>query len=350
MLSHMDSTFKQLAGLMLTLAILVATFFIAERFIAPLAWSAIIVIATFPLYRKLCQLLGQRHLLAATCITLLIALIIAIPLSWLVTSMVHEAKILFHFLDQANQKGQSAPAWLGHIPMVGDKAISFWQESLGKPGGLNMRLSEWQVHLHPATDWFKRLSSAFAHHGMTLFFTLLCSFFLYKDGDKLSQQIHRVGNQLLPKRWALYADHLPAAIRATVNGTVFTGFGVGFFMGIGYFIAGVPTPIIFAFITAIAAMIPFAAAIIFLIIAAILLTHHSILSVILLLIWGFIVTFVADHFVKPKLIGSATALPFLAVLFGVLGGVETLGLIGLFIGPVIMIFFITLWQELQGSP
>jgi predicted PurR-regulated permease PerM len=57
--------------------------------------------------------------------------------------------------------------------------------------------------------------------------------------------------------------------------------------------------------------------------------------------------FVADHFIKPVLIGGAIQLPFLAVLFGILGGVETLGLLGLFVGPVIMVLFITLWYESQ---
>jgi predicted PurR-regulated permease PerM len=60
---------------------------------------------------------------------------------------------------------------------------------------------------------------------------------------------------------------------------------------------------------------------------------------------GMTVLFIADHFVRPTMIGSATKLPFLAVLFGILGGVETMGLVGLFIGPVVMTLFVTLWHE-----
>ena len=57
--------------------------------------------------------------------------------------------------------------------------------------------------------------------------------------------------------------------------------------------------------------------------------------------------FFADHFIKPAFIGGAIKLPFLAVLFGILGGVETLGLLGLFVGPIVMVLFLTLWQESQ---
>jgi predicted PurR-regulated permease PerM len=65
---------------------------------------------------------------------------------------------------------------------------------------------------------------------------------------------------------------------------------------------------------------------------------------------GFTVTFIADHFVRPQLIGSATRLPFLWVLLGILGGVETWGLLGLFLGPAIMAVLILLWREWTSPP
>ena len=76
-----------------------------------------------------------------------------------------------------------------------------------------------------------------------------------------------------------------------------------------------------------------------------LLLKGSTIAAIAILAWGTAVLFVADHFVRPTIIGNATALPFLAVLLGILGGVETLGLIGLFVGPVVMTLFVTLWHE-----
>ena len=103
------------------------------------------------------------------------------------------------------------------------------------------------------------------------------------------------------------------------------------------------------FITAIAAMIPFLVPIVFIIAALILMLKGAMISAIIVVVWGTVVMFVADHFIKPVLIGGAIQLPFLAVLFGILGGVETLGLLGLFVGPVIMVLFITLWYESQNQ-
>jgi predicted PurR-regulated permease PerM len=65
---------------------------------------------------------------------------------------------------------------------------------------------------------------------------------------------------------------------------------------------------------------------------------------------GLVVTFVADHFVRPVIIGGATRLPFLWVLLGILGGVETFGIIGLFVGPVVMSVLIQLWRDWADDP
>ena len=129
--------------------------------------------------------------------------------------------------------------------------------------------------------------------------------------------------------------------------TIAVGIGVGILMGICYVLVGLPGPTLMGFITAFAAMIPFVVPIVLLIASLILIFTGGMISAIIVIVWGTFIMFMADHFVKPVLIGGAIQLPFLAVLFGILGGVETLGLLGLFLGPVIMVLFITLWGESQ---
>ncbi|EHL31053.1 hypothetical protein LDG_6961 [Legionella drancourtii LLAP12] len=189
-----------------------------------------------------------------------------------------------------------------------------------------------------------------AHRSVQVGFTLLSLFFFYRDGDKLLAQVYQVGEYCLGQRWFRYADRLPKALSATVNGTIVVGLGVGFLMGVCYGLVGFPAPTLTGFITALAAMIPFVVPIVFVTVAMILFSVGSTAGAIIVLIWGTLVMFVADHFVKPVLIGGAIELPFLAVLFGILGGVETLGLLGLFLGPVVMVLFVTLWQEPQATP
>ena len=99
--------------------------------------------------------------------------------------------------------------------------------------------------------------------------------------------------------------------------------------------------------TAVAAMLPFCA-VIAVAIAALLALAHSQLAALVIFAFGLVVIFIADHFVRPKLIGGATHMPFLLVLFGILGGIETWGLIGLFIGPALMAVVSLFWAGRHG--
>ena len=153
----------------------------------------------------------------------------------------------------------------------------------------------------------------------------------------------------LGERWSKYADRLPSALRATVNGTILVGLGVGFLLGLCYYSLQIPAPALLGFITAIGAMIPFVVPIILSLIAVSLISQGAMIYAIIVIVWGTVVMFVADHFIKPVLIGGAIELPFLAVLFGILGGVESFGLLGLFVGPIIMVLFVTLWHESQAN-
>ncbi len=123
----------------------------------------------------------------------------------------------------------------------------------------------------------------------------------------------------------------------------------GVVLGIAYAIAAVPHPTLFGLITALLAMIPFGAAAAILVSAAALLLSGSAVGAAAILAFGMTVTFAADHFVRPALIGGSTRLPFLWVLLGILGGVEAWGLIGLFVGPAIMAALVLLWQEAAGK-
>ena len=116
-----------------------------------------------------------------------------------------------------------------------------------------------------------------------------------------------------------------------------------------YVLAGVPHAVLFGALTAVAAMIPFAAAIAVCLAALSVLASGSAATALLIVGAGFVVTFTADHFVRPTLIGGTTKLPFLWVLLGILGGVETFGLLGLFVGPATMAAAILLWREISES-
>lgn len=344
---YMNASHKELISMGLTVAIVALSLFIIHRFIPSIIWAAIIVIATYPLYRRWRRLFGEQKNLAALIFTTILALLLIIPVSWLISVLVNELQYFINYLQIINREGGQAPAFIKDVPVVGNELIKYWDNNIGQPGNVKYFLSNLHLSLTPTSYYIKQVGSDIAHRGFQLGFTLLCLFFFYRDGDKLSKQINRIGETCLGQRWFRYASGLPSALRATVNGTIAVGIGVGVLMGICYGLVGFPGPTLMGFITAFAAMIPFVVPIVFAIVALILVSTGSMISAIIIVVWGTIVMFVADHFIKPVLIGGAIQLPFLAVLFGILGGVETLGLLGLFVGPVIMVLFINLWEESQ---
>lgn len=343
----MNESHKELISISLTLAIIALTLFIIHRFIPSLLWAAIIAISTYPLYRRWRWLFGEQKNLAAALFTGILALILILPVSWLVSVLVKELQVFINYLQFINREGGQAPSFIRDVPMISNELIAYWDTHIGHPGNLKLILSNLHLSLTPTSYYIKQVGLNLAHRSFQVGFTLLCLFFFYRDGDKLFKQINYIGEYCLGRRWFRYAERLPSALRSTVNGTIAVGIGVGVLMGLCYALVSFPGPTLMGFITAFAAMIPFVVPVVFIIAALILVFSGSMISAIIVVVWGTIVMFVADHFIKPALIGGAIQLPFLAVLFGILGGVETLGLLGLFVGPIIMVLFITLWYESQ---
>lgn len=344
----MIESHRETLSIILTLFVVVLAGFIVHRFFPSMLWASIICIASFPLYQKAKKYLCDYENLTALLFTCAVAILIIIPLFWLVTLIVKETQLFINYLMWLNQHGQPVPEVLSQLPFFSDEVTRYWQKHFAAPSGVKPWLSSLHLSLSPLSYYAKKVGYVLAHKSVQIAFTLLALFFFYRDGERLAHQINMVGNTCLGSRWRQYATQLPGALRAAVNGTVVVGLGVGVIMGIVYWLLGFQAPALAGFFTAIAATIPFVVPIVFAIVALLLwISQNTIISAIIVLVLGTIVMFIADHFIKPFLIGGSIKLPFLMVLFGILGGVETLGIIGLFIGPIIMAMFMTLWRELQ---
>ncbi len=341
----MNENHRDLISIGFTIAVVLLAGVIAFHFLLPLVWAGIIAIATWPVFERLDRWFGYKTTFVAILLTVIVTLVVMIPLVWLTVKGLHEARVFANYLVQANLEGIPVPEWIQSLPWVGDYAQDWWQTKLAHTGAVSELMDTEATTIKSLSGFAKKIGIQVAHRSVIFGFALVCLFFFYRDGRVLTDQINALGRYCLDHRWGLYASNLPTAIKATVNGLVLVGLGVGVIMGSVYAIAGVPFSVLLGAATALLAMIPFGAPLAFALVALILLTKGSFLSAFVILVVGGVVMFVADHFVRPVIIGNATQLHFLAVLFGILGGVETLGLVGLFIGPVVMVLFSTLWRE-----
>ncbi|RKE39225.1 putative PurR-regulated permease PerM [Paraburkholderia sp. BL23I1N1] len=334
------------ASLVLYIALVLLALWVVRDFIAVVAWAGVIAIALWPLLRKMegirwCT--GRTTLIAAV-LTLVIALLVVLPVGIGIAQALREAHDMSEWFKAAQENGIPMPAIIERLPFGVQQISAWWQTNLAQP----LRDSAAMKGLHSTTVMtLGRHFGARAAHGVMVFaFMLITLFVIFQAGPRLSGSLMKGARRGFGDDGAQLLERMAAAVRGTVSGLVVVGLGEGVLMGVAYFVTGLPHVALLASITAIAAMLPFCAPLTFGLAALWLFSQGSVAGAIGLAVFGSVVVFIAEHFVRPVLIGNSTRLPFLLVLFGILGGAETFGLLGLFIGPALMTVLVVLWADL----
>ena len=333
------------ARLLLVLLLAAGVYFFSG-FVVPVLAALIIGFASWPLYSKWVEVCGGRTTLAASGALIFILLVLVAPVSLALYYSVNEASQLLAWLLTANRQGVAAPSWIVALPYVGERLGSYWAEFLGQPHALGT-LVEMISGQHIGNIYRVILSAtgnAF-HIMLTLLFMLITLLFVYKDGHRMVGQLDVLGERVLPLRWQRFSRVIPATISATVTGMGLIAIGEGVVLGLAYWVAGVPSPVLLGVITAFMAMIPGGAPLSFTLVSLYLVGSGNPIAGAGLFAWGAIELFIVDKTLRPRLVGGPVKLPFLPTFFGLVGGVKTMGIVGLFIGPVLMALMVALWRE-----
>jgi predicted PurR-regulated permease PerM len=341
---------RRIARVVLAIALVGLGAWILHRFLAALAWAGVLAIALWPLHRRLAQALpgGKSRILAPLLITLLVGLIFTIPFIYVAIEGAREIHIVVEFLAEAEHNGVPVPEWVPQFPVVGRSIEEWWRANLSDPNAAKELLGK--INPRSVTASARLYGPEIIHRFIIFGFTLLTLFFLLRDGTLFSRELLRASDRLLGPDGERVGRHMVQAVLATVNGLVLVGLGEGALIGIAYIIAGLPHPVSIAALTGILAVIPFGAPVAFGAAALYLAASGSTIAAAAVFCFGLVVVFVADHAIRPVIIGGAARLPFLWVLLGILGGLETFGIIGLFLGPAIMAALISLWRDWTELP
>ena len=345
------SAYRQsLARIALTVALLAVGLWILHPFVAALVWATVLAIAFWPLYRRLPRLFSPKvdRLLAPAVATTVIGIIFVTPLVLIGIAAARESHVVLQFLAEARHNGIPAPAWIDQLPVLGAALGEWWRANLSDPLAAEELIG--RVNLHNLSVSARHYGIEIIHRVVILLFTLLTLFFLFRDGEVLTEKLRGLGDRLIGVQGEQIAAHMIAAVHGTVNGLVLVGLAEGFLLGIVYFAAGLPSPALMGVITAVAAVIPFAAPVVYACAGLYLWAVGNTVGGIVIIVSGSVIVFIADHFLRPVLIGGAIRLPFLLVLLGLLGGLETFGFLGLFLGPAIMAALVALWRDWTEMP
>jgi predicted PurR-regulated permease PerM len=340
---------QQTAKFVLALLLAAIGLWTLHRYLPALIWACILAISFWPLYQRALRRWppGKHNVVLPSVFTVAIGLLFIVPFVLVAYQASKEVHGVLETFEQARTEGIPPPEWLGHLPVGSEQATHWWQANLATPSQASDLMKRARESEFVANSG--QLGAEAAHRLVLFGFTLLTLFFLFKEGDRLNVQLLHASARAFGPAGERIGRQMIASVHGTVDGLVLVGLGEGFLLGIVYLLTGVPHPTLFGLLTAVAAMVPFGAPVAFGIAALLLVTQGAVAAAVIVAVSGMVVSFAADHFIRPTLIGKTTRLPFLWVLLGILGGVETWGLVGLFLGPAVMAALMLLWREWSGA-
>jgi predicted PurR-regulated permease PerM len=341
---------QRLARVVLAVALVLLGAWIVHRFLPALVWAGVLAVALWPLYRRLARALPGREqgVLAPLLATLVIGLVFTAPFAYVAVEGAREFRTAVQFLAEAQRSGIPVPNWVPELPGVGHTLEEWWKTNLSDPAAAQELIGRLDKRSVAASA--RRYGAEIVHRLIIFGFTLLTLFFLFRDGNVFSRQLIRLSDRILGPDGERIGRHMIQAVLGTVNGLVLVGLGEGVLLGIAYVVAGLPHPVSMAALTGVLAVIPFGAPLVFAAASLYLAALGNTVAGAAVFGFGLVVVFVADHFVRPVMIGGAARLPFLWVLLGILGGLETFGIVGLFVGPAVMAAVISLWRDWTDTP
>ncbi len=330
---------------LLALLLIVAAYFFIG-FLVPILAALVIGFASWPLYQRLLEFNGGRSIQSATIAISVITLGLIVPIGMALSFAVQEIAGWVDWLLVANRQGLEAPLWIAQLPGVGEWLTEQWNEYLAEPYALNYVINLFNgQHLGSISRWVLALSGGALNFLLAMLFMLITLFFIYKDGSRFVSQLDVVGEHVLPARWQRFSRVVPTTVSATVMGMALIAVGEGVVLGIAYWIADVPSHFALGVLTGFMALIPGGAPLAFTLVSLYLFGTNETGAAIGLFLWGSIELFIVDKTIRPRLVGGPIKLPFLPTFFGLIGGVKTMGLVGLFVGPVLMALIVAIWRE-----
>ena len=334
--------FRRLLVSGLILGIVLLTFTVLRPFIVPLIWGGILAYVSWPLNQWVLRMLGGRAGLASLVTTLIVTLVIVVPIVWLALMLRVEALSAYSEVQAFLASKPSLPPALRDLPWIGAYAQELLEQLSADPTAIK---AQFVLMMEQSSVEVSRLIGGVGRNAAKLFFAVLSMFFLLRDGPRLLHEARAVLEGILGPRVHDYLDAVGQTTQAVVYALVLGALAQGAVAGIGYWIFGLKAPVLLGALTVIIALIPFGAPVVWGSLSIWMLVTGRLWTGIGLLLWGVLLVSWMDNIVRPLVISNATRMPFLLVVFGVLGGVLAFGLVGLFIGPVLLAVSLAIWRE-----
>ncbi len=330
----MEKRFEYYAQLAAILILVVGCFLVLQPFLTATLFAAVVCISTWPLYIWLLRRMKGRQNLAALTMTLSLIITVILPLALVAYNLADNVTVFYDRIIQAIEDGPLLPpAWLTGLPLVGESINNYWHliaNSQEEMMALLKRL------LEPTRKFLLSGGILLGQGVMEMSLAAFVSFFLYRDGKALVNALDVAMERVAGLHSVSVLDTVNNTVRGVMYGIVGTALAQGFVAAIGFAIAGVPAALLLGVATFALSLIPAGPPLIWGGAAIWLFYQGSTGWGIFMLLWGVLLISSVDNVVKPLLISRGSNLPFILVMFGVMGGVLAFGFVGIFIGPTLL--------------
>jgi predicted PurR-regulated permease PerM len=319
---------------------------ILSPFLDTLGWAGVVGISTFPLFRKLRNRLSGRETLAALLMTPAVVLTLVVPFGAFLVLLGSETTSVYQYLEKAAAGG--SPPFLEQLlqhprlaPLIARVRPALESVDIDIQATILPALKQGASYLLGySTAVIKNIFLLI----IKLVLMVITLFFLYRDGESFVKKVFSV-LPLGEKEEDMLRDTVQRVLSAVLYGIFLTCLVQGALGGVGFWFCGLPSPIVFGVLMAVAALIPVVGtALIWLPGALYLILQGEVLKGVILIVWGALVVGMIDNLIRPLFISGKSHLPILVIALGVLGGVFSLGPLGVVAGPIVLAVFLALFD------
>jgi predicted PurR-regulated permease PerM len=308
-------------------------FTIVRPFIILIAWGIIIAVAEYPVYLKLRRALGGRGGTAATLITVLGLVLLITPAVMLSSSLVSSAQGLAKGLQEGTIAVPPPPENVKEWPIIGEKLEVFWREA---SENLSATLAEIAPQLRAVGSW---LLSTVAGVGLAILqfvIAIIIAGFLLASAEAGGKAAHAIATRLAADKGVDFARLAEATVRSVTRGILGVSIIQSLLTGLGFMVMGIPGAGLWALLCLLLSVIQIGVGLITLPIVLYVFSTADTVPAVLFLVWSIVVTLL-DNILKPILLGRGVEVPMAVIFIGAIGGFISTGIIGLFVGAVVLV-------------
>ena len=315
--------------------LIAGSLWVLRPFLPAVIWATMIVVASWPMLLHVQRWMWGRRWLAVGVMTCILLLVLVVPLSLAIGTIVSNADVITGWAGALTTvQLPQPPEWLQKLPLVGKRAAQTWGDlaALGQED-LAKKLAP---YAGAVVGWFVVQIGGFGMMTIQFLLTVVVSAILYATGETAAEGVRHFGQRLAGVQGESTVILAGKAIRGVALGVVVTAFVQAVLSGIGLAVAGVPFAAILTAIIFMLAVAQVGAGLVMFAGIIWLFWTGSTVWGLMLLVWTILVGPVLHNTFRPILIKKGADLPLLLVLAGVLGGLVAFGLVGIFIGPIVL--------------